>query len=154
VANIVLRSYRASDLDAIVQMDEACFAEPFQFSHDTMRRFAEARRARVVIAEAACDMAGFGIVHVERAGAERVGYMVTLDVDERFRRQGVGQLLIEEMERQAAKAKCAALWLHVFEGNEAAIRFYERAGYRRVKKTAAFYGNGLNAWSYEKRPLG
>jgi ribosomal-protein-alanine N-acetyltransferase len=154
VANIVLRSYRASDLDAIVQMDEACFAEPFRFSRGAMRRFAEARRARVVMAEAAGEMAGFGILHIERAGAERVGYVVTLDVEEQFRRQGVGKLLMEEMEVHAAEAKCAALWLHVFEGNEAAIRFYERAGYRRVRKAVAFYGTGLNAWSYEKRPLG
>jgi ribosomal-protein-alanine N-acetyltransferase len=54
------------------------------------------------------------------------------------------------MEREAEDAKCVVVGLHVFVGNDSAIRFYERSGYMRVGDVPAFYGQGLDAWVYRK----
>jgi len=129
------------------RLDEECFEEPFRFSRTAMRRFAESRKAHVVIAESDGTLAGFAILHVEG----RVGYVVTLDVAEGFRRHGLAARLMQTMEQQAIDAECAVVGLHVFVGNAGAIRFYEHAGYKRVGDVPGFYGEGLNAWVYRKK---
>jgi [ribosomal protein S18]-alanine N-acetyltransferase len=144
---IVLRSYREGDLNAMFQLDEACFEEPFRFTQMAMRRFAESSKARVVIAESNWVLAGFTILHVEG----RVGYVVTLDVAEDFRRRGLALRMMQAMEQQATDAGCAVVGLHVYVGNEGAIQFYEHAGYARVGDVPGFYGEGLNAWVYRKK---
>lgn len=143
----VLRDYQPSDLDAMFRLDEACFEEPFRFSQTAMRRFAESRKARVVIAESDGKLAGFAILHVEG----RVGYVVTLDVAEEFRRRGLAARLMQRMEQYAADADCVVVGLHVFVGNEDAIRFYEQAGYVRAGDVPRFYGEELDAWVYRKK---
>ena len=144
---IELRGYEPRDLAAMFRLDEACFAEPFRFTQAAMRRFAESRQARVVIAESDGTLAGFAILHVEG----RVGYVVTLDVAEDFRRRGLALLLMQAMEQQAVDAGCSVVGLHVFVGNETAIRFYEHAGYERAGDVPGFYGEGLDAWAYRKK---
>jgi len=127
--DVVLRGYRDGDLDAMFQLDEVCFEGPFRFSRAAMRRFAETRRARVVIAELGGELVGFCIVHVETVERESVGYVVTLDVGPEYRRSGLATRLMERGEAEAREAGCVSMALHVFTGNEAAIRFYERMGY-------------------------
>jgi [ribosomal protein S18]-alanine N-acetyltransferase len=38
----------------------------------------------------------------------------------------------------------------VRQDNAAAIRLYERRGYRRIGAYAAFYEDGADAWRYQK----
>jgi len=144
---IQLRGYEPRDLNAMFRLDEACFEEPFRFTHTAMQRFAESRKAHVVIAESHGELAGFAILHVDG----RVGYVVTLDVAEEFRRQGLAQRMMRAMEHEAVGTGCAVVGLHVFVGNEGAIRFYERAGYERAGSVPGFYGEGLDAWAYRKK---
>lgn len=146
---MIFRPYRSDDLAALFALDEACFEPPFRFSRAAMRRFAEAKKARVVIAEED-GLAGFCIVHVERVEGGRVGYVVTLDVAEQWRRKGLAGELMRRVEAEAHEAGCWAMVLHVFVGNDGAIRFYERCGYERWEKAIGFYGEGGDAWVYRK----
>jgi ribosomal-protein-alanine N-acetyltransferase len=147
------REYRKSDLEAICVLDDACFAEAFRFDRRSMQRFAERRGAIAIVAEAIeGEMGGFVIVHLEeqlRAG--RRGYVVTLDVADRWRRHGLASALMDKAEERASEAGAAAMELHVFTGNEAAIRFYEARGYVRTGVAEGFYGAvGLDAFLYGK----
>ena len=148
--DVMLRGYRDDDLDAMFRLDEVCFEAPFRFSRAAMRRFAEARRARVVIAELDGELVGFCIVHVETVEQESVGYVVTLDVAPEHRRIGLAARLMERAEAEAREAGCSSMALHVFTGNEAAIRFYERMGYAFWSKDMSFYGVGVDALVYRK----
>lgn len=148
---IVLRNYRESDLEAVIQVDEICFAEDFRFDHASMSAFAEARNAVAVVAEAGDALAGFVIAHLEWTSAGRWGYVVTLDVAPECRLVGLGERLLREMERRMFAAGARWMGLHVFTGNEGAIRFYERMGYERVGVKRRFYGAaGLDAFVYRK----
>ncbi|MES2393174.1 MAG: GNAT family N-acetyltransferase [Acidobacteriota bacterium] len=147
---IVVRGYTPADLDAMFALDVLCFDEPFRFSRRTMQRFAEAKKARVVIAELVGDVVGFAIAHVERVEGGRVGYVVTLDVAEPMRRHGLATTLMQRLEVVSREAGCDAMVLHVYEGNEGAIRFYERMGYERVQRARGFYGPGVDGWVYRK----
>lgn len=137
------------------RLDEKCFEEPFRFSKRDMRRFSEARRARVCLADWKAEegsvLAGFSIVHVERTGLETAGYLLTLDVDPAFRRRGLALRLLQQSERDAAGAGCSAMLLHVFVENSGAVALYERLHYERLRIVENFYGAGLHAWVYRKR---
>lgn len=147
---VELREYRRGDLDAIFALDVVCFEPPFRFTREAMRRFAEAKNALTVIAESGAEIVGFAIVHVERAGDARAGYVVTLDVAPEWRRRGLAQRMMRRIEERAHAAQCAEMALHVSVENESAVRFYERAGYERSHVVRDFYGCGRNAWVYRK----
>jgi ribosomal-protein-alanine N-acetyltransferase len=147
---MILRGYEPGDLDAMHALDMMCFERPFLFARSAMRRFAEAPKARVVIAEMDGMMAGFGILHIEQVGKVWAGYIVTLDVDPSLRRSGIAGAVMHETEALAAKAGCSMMALHVFVGNASAIAFYERLRYVLSHRVEAFYGPGLDAWVFQK----
>lgn len=149
--DILLRDFQAADLEAMFQLDEACFAERFRFDRESMQEFVVEPGAITIIAEDAhANLAGFVITHVELWPPLKRGYVVTLDVAAAMRRTGVAGRLMEETERRVAVAGVAQLELHVYAENEGAIRFYEARGYRRVARRSGFYGPGLDAWVYRK----
>jgi ribosomal-protein-alanine N-acetyltransferase len=147
---IRFRSYLANDLDGMHALDVVCFEKPFRFSRAAMRRFAEATNARVTIAEDEAELVGFVILQIEGVDGGRVGYIVTLDVSPESRRRGVARRLMQEAERQAQHEGCSALVLHVFTGNESAIRFYASLGFVRSHREEEFYGPKMDAWVFHK----
>ena len=132
-------------------LDVACFEKPFRFTRGAMRRFAEAKKARVVVAEEDGALVGFVILEVEENDEGRNGYVVTLDVEPAFRRRGIAGVLMREVERLARRDGFDAMVLHVFTGNDAAIRFYANAGFVRSHRVEGFYAPGVDAWVYSKR---
>jgi [ribosomal protein S18]-alanine N-acetyltransferase len=147
---IRLREYRAGDLEAMYALDVACFAEPFRFSKRAMRGFAEARGSAAVIAEAGdgadAELVGFCVAQLEGD----IGYVVTLDVAESWRRRGLARRLMEKTEARMRAAGALGMGLHVSVENAGAIGFYEGLGYARVGGVKRFYGRGGDAWVYRK----
>jgi ribosomal-protein-alanine N-acetyltransferase len=135
----------------MVRLDEVCFSAAFRFDRRSMRRFAEARGAFVVIAEDDAALAGFVIVQIEGAGAERYGYVVTIDVAPEWRRAGLGGELLGRAEQKVRETGVGRMGLHVAVDNEAAIRFYERLGYQCIGVAKRFYREaGLDGLIYLK----
>jgi ribosomal-protein-alanine N-acetyltransferase len=129
----------------------ACFKAPFRFSRAAMRRFTQAAGAFSVVAETADgSLAGFIVIQMGRDRGACEGYVVTLDVAEEFRRQGVAGLLLEEAEGKVLAQGGASMGLHVWTENGAAIRFYEQRGYARMQLHAAFYDAERDAYGYRK----
>jgi [ribosomal protein S18]-alanine N-acetyltransferase len=147
---ITLRPYCANDLDAMHALDVVCFDKPFRFSRGAMRRFAEAKTARVVIVEDDRALAGFVILDIEETEEGRFGYIVTLDVSPTHRRKGLAGELMQQAERAAFREGCVAVVLHVFIGNEPAIDFYVGRSFVRSHREEDFYGRGIDAWVFHK----
>jgi ribosomal-protein-alanine N-acetyltransferase len=117
-----------------------------------MRAFAGARNAVTLVAEGSGgEVAGFVIMQLERRSGAVRGYVVTLDVSPEGRRNGLAARMMQEVEARAAAAGARRMELHVFTGNQGAIRFYERIGYERIEARLRFYGaEGLDAFVYRK----
>ena len=139
LAEVRYRRGVAADLRAMWELDVVCFEETFRFSLRAMRQFASAANATVWVAEAGMELVGFAIVEAEGDA----GYLVTLDVAPAWRRGGVARALIG-----LAEQGLRAVGLHVFAGNEGAVRFYEGLGFRRLEVERGFYGAGLDALVY------
>jgi len=147
---LVLREYRARDLEAMWALDLVCFAEPFRFSRRAMRGFAEAKGAAVVVAEVGAG-AGLGLVGFAVAQREgEIGYVVTLDVAPQWRRRGLARRLMAEVEAKMRAAGARKMELHVSVENEGAVRFYEGLGYERAGRAKGFYGRGMDGLVYRK----
>jgi [ribosomal protein S18]-alanine N-acetyltransferase len=152
IDEIALRDYRPTYLDSMYRLDQSCFSLEFRFDRESMRTFAEEPDAIVRIALTTDDeIVGFVIVHMQPIETERRAYVVTLDVAEWYRRRGLAGRLLRDAEKRATATGARWMELHVFSGNEGAIRFYERSGYGRVGVRRRFYGkSGLDAFVYRK----
>ena len=71
---------------------------------------------------------------------ERVVYVLTLGTVAKYRRRGVStELLRRCLARAEAEPRCGCVYLHVITYNAAAIAFYERAGFERVREIPNYY---------------
>jgi ribosomal-protein-alanine N-acetyltransferase len=144
------RRYRDEDLEAIFRLDEVCFAEEFRFDRGSMSAFAGDRDAVTLIAEDRGEVIGFVIAYVKRVETGCRAYIVTVDVAPEWRRQGLAKELMAEVEAYALAKGARRIHLHVFTGNDAAIRFYERLGYEGIRIVHGYYGAGLDSIVYRK----
>ena len=147
---ISFRGYRSDDLEAIFRLDEVCFAEAFRFDRRSMSAYAGDGDAVTLIAEDRGELIGFVIAHIKRVETGCEAYIVTLDVAPECRRKGLARELMAEVEARALAEGARRIHLHVFLGNDAAIRFYERLGYERIRIVRGYYGSGLDAIVYRK----
>jgi ribosomal protein S18 acetylase RimI-like enzyme len=56
-----------------------------------------------------------------------------------YQRHGFAQRLLDFVMRYAAETACRAVYLHVAGFNNAAISFYQRAGFRQMAVLPDFY---------------
>lgn len=68
----------------------------------------------------------------------RRGMIYHLAVDADFRKHGIGESLIAEVERRLQDKGCLKCYLLVTAENTNAIRFYERLGWRDMKEDRIF----------------
>lgn len=71
----------------------------------------------------------------------RRGMIYHLAVDKRYRQRGIGDALMQELERRLKQKGCIRYYLLVTHDNLQAIRFYEKRGWERMDLHA--YGKDL-----------
>ncbi len=72
----------------------------------------------------------------------RRGMVYHLAVTESSRKQGIGELLMDELERRLKSKGCIRCYLLVTVENEGAMRFYEKRGWAHMKNVTT-YGKDL-----------
>jgi GNAT superfamily N-acetyltransferase len=77
----------------------------------------------------------------------RFGRVVALVVDERYRGQGVGRLLMAEIEKRAQAAGCIMMEVTSSSHRESAHRFYRGLGYQDAQKRSKRFTKLLPALS-------
>ncbi len=132
-------------------LDELCFESPFRVTRRDLQRSAHAANSFVSIAEDAGVLAGFVIANFDVEQGKLVGYIVTLDVRDAWRRQGLGTELMRQVEADAIDRGGAAIVLHVHVGNSRAIRVYEKLGYVLLRVEIGFYARGVDAFLFRKK---
>lgn len=64
-----------------------------------------------------------------------------LAVDPRYRRQGVGRLLLDHAMAEALSGGCHVAYLEVRPSNLAAIALYESRGFRAIRRRKGYYSD-------------
>jgi len=83
-----------------------------------------------------------------------LAHIITLDVAEAHRRQGVGTALLAESERNLALRGVRSILLETAIDNEPAVAFWKRHGYRIEAVLKRYYLRRLDAYEMRKRLLG
>ncbi|CAG1013739.1 N-acetylglutamate synthase [Anaerolineales bacterium] len=68
----------------------------------------------------------------------RRGMIYHLAVDQSLRKQGIGDMLLSEVEKRLQARGCVKCYLLVFADNERAIHFYENRGWVDMKEDKVF----------------
>jgi ribosomal-protein-alanine N-acetyltransferase len=143
----VLRDYQPRDLEPLCALDRQCFPEKIAYPLDTMRETIERQGAFTLVAD---DPPGrVAAFVVAGRGSPRIGYVATLDVDPRRRRQGLGTRLMRAVESRLAELGVWKIRLETATANPA-LRLFEKLGYERVGKIERYYEDGSDAWVLEK----
>jgi GNAT superfamily N-acetyltransferase len=95
-------------------------------SDEEARRVLALGDVHIWVAEVDGELAGFSYAHeLQRIDGDTMVFLYELEVDERFRRRGLGRALVEEATRLAAGRRCFVL---TGLDNEAGRRTYSAAG--------------------------
>jgi ribosomal-protein-alanine N-acetyltransferase len=138
-----LRPFRADDLPALYEIDQACFVPGISYSREELKAFTGHRHAHTWVAEEAGEIAGFLIAQRE---PRKILHIITIDVVKVLRRRKVGSILMAAAEQWAIDHELRMIGLEVAENNPAAQKFYAARGYLKVDEIEAYYGDGTTAW--------
>jgi [ribosomal protein S18]-alanine N-acetyltransferase len=86
------------------------------------------------------EIAGFIIGRIDLVRNRLVGHIMTIDVAPPYRRMGIAQRLMLEVEGIFLRKGVGEIRLEVREGNFAGLRLYEKLGYRKVSVLENYYG--------------
>ncbi len=142
----VLRSYDPRDFSALYRLDQSCFPAGISYSKTTLRYFLSLRTADCLVAMQDVHVAGFILTEENPP----LAHVITLDVAEKFRRQGIGSLLLAESEANLARRGVRHILLETATDNDVGVAFWQRHGYRIEATLKRYYLGRLDAYEMRK----
>ena len=143
----MIRHATLDDLDALVAIEERCF-DSDRLSRRSFRHLLTRGHAITLVIERDAHVCGYGMVLCNTGTS--LGRLYSFAVDPGRRGQGLAQHLLLACEQAALARDCVTLRLEVRPDNAAAIRLYERNGYRRFGVHEDYYEDHAEALRYEK----
>ncbi|MBW1769229.1 MAG: GNAT family N-acetyltransferase [Deltaproteobacteria bacterium] len=142
---------RASDAAFIGQLSGKVFNIYGHYKNIVSRWFELGVTATLV---ALMDGKPAGFAMIGRLSNDRtmqhVSELLAIAVEQEKRRMGVGEMLIMEIEREAAELDVRRLFLHTATGNLSARRLFTRNGYSPCEIKRRFYPAGQDALMMSK----
>lgn len=146
-----LRPYEARDFTALQRLDQTCFPPGIAYSKTALRYFLNLAGAECLVAEQDGKIVGFLLAEQ----SDRLAHIITLDVAESARRQGLGSALLVRVEANLAARGVRAILLETATTNEAAIAFWRNHGYRTEATLKRYYLGRVDAYEMRKKlPIG
>ena len=141
-----LRSYEPHDFTALHKLDQSCFPAGISYSKTTLRYFLTISSADCVVAEDGGRIVGF-IVSEENPP---LAHIITLDVEAKHRRHGVGTELLKTLESNLAARGVRSILLETAIDNQAAVAFWQSHGYRIEATLKRYYLGRIDAYEMRK----
>lgn len=144
---ITTRQYEAKDFARLHKLDQECFPPGISYSKWSLHYYLSLPGADCMVAEDGKQIAGFILAEENPP----LGHIVTLDVAERYRRGGVGTMLLREMEQHFAFQGVQSVLLETSVENKSGIAFWERHGYRTEAVVKKYYLGKIDAYEMRKK---
>jgi ribosomal protein S18 acetylase RimI-like enzyme len=122
-----VRAYAAGELNAIVNVDLAAFAAPWQMSRDEIRQ-AERQAANISVAVLGEQVIGYQLSTLYFDGA----HLARLAVLPEFQGRGVGRALLYDLIQRFIRRGVFAVSVNTQASNLHSQNLYERTGFRRT----------------------
>ena len=148
-----IRHFQDEDFSRLLEIDQECFEPGIAYDAASLRYFLYYIESHAVVLVSNSAVVGFGIASSSRTGRGKLlGHIIALDLDSRVRGQGHGKALLRHLEQILSDDGAAEVTLEVDIRNTAAIGFYLRMGYKKVRELRHYYGEGRSAYQMV-RPL-
>ena len=136
-----VRPMKEKDLNVVMYLENTCFVSPWGLKDLKYELNDNPVSNLWVIESDLTGVVGF------------VDYWITFDsatvcqicVNPVYQRKGLGSLLIEEMIKDCKTARVNSITLEVRDHNIAAIKLYEKHGFKNTIVKEGYYTNGDNA---------
>jgi ribosomal protein S18 acetylase RimI-like enzyme len=147
---LVLRAYESSDFDKLFVLDHQCFPRGIAYSRRMLAHFLRMPQGNCTVAVEDSAIAAFIITEEDAP----LAHILTLDVAETHRRQGLGTQLLARSEQELASRSIREIVLETGIANEAGVAFWQRHGYRIEAVLKRYYLGRLDAYQMRKFLLG
>ena len=87
---------------------------------------------------------GAGRLHFNTEKEAQIRYMA---IEEKYRRKGIGRLILKELEKKAKEKGAEYI---ILNARENAVNFYKKHCYKTVKRTYTLFGS-INHWKMQKK---
>ena len=156
-----IRPYRPEDFRSLWEIDQACFPPGISYTQFELKSYIRGPSAFTIVAEEQGEQTPapasgkgdpsriIGFLVAERTVLGR-GHIITIDVRDRVRRNGIGSMLLNSAEEQFRLVKCPLIRLETAVDNVAALSFYKRHGYDVIRSIPHYYSNGVDALLLQK----
>jgi [ribosomal protein S18]-alanine N-acetyltransferase len=146
---VQLRAAKDDDVEAMFRLEQMCF-DIEAFSTHQLQYLINTKTAISFVAEYEGAFAGFIIGLTNRNRFGKYGRVYTLDVDDNYRRLGIGTVLMDALVQDLKKAHCSRCFLEVKLDNGRAIPLYEKLGFEKCRIVSNYYAQGVHALKMKK----
>jgi ribosomal-protein-alanine N-acetyltransferase len=132
-----LRAGERDDAVAMKMLDELCFPEPVQYGKIEFLYLLTKPDVVSYVLETNNNLVGFIMSSIEVT--KKTANIITLDVHPSYRQRGFATRLLKKIESALKTRNLLQITLQVGITNKAAISFYQKHGYRIMKKISDYY---------------
>ncbi len=138
--SITIEDASIRHLARLYEIEMECFDRE-AFTKQQIARLLTDYNSVSLVAKANGEIIGFiiGTIYPERNSL--TGHILTIDISPIHRRKGTAHKLLQETEKIFKEKGVKACHLEVREDNIAALRLYQKFGYKKVAKLKNYYGN-------------
>jgi ribosomal-protein-alanine acetyltransferase len=127
-------------LDKLYEIEKQCF-EQEAFTKQQLAHLLTDYNAIGLAARVKGKIAGFAIAQVDIERNAPYGHILTVNIIPAYRRKGIAQKILHEIETIFEERDVKEFRLEVREDNVAASNLYQKLGYIKVRKLGKYYGN-------------
>ena len=142
---INIRKGRKSDFDKILKLAKELYEAELPFdknlnkhyynnqkAKDDLRKSISSRKKTFLVAEEDRNLVGYvdGYLMDKEVYISKVAYLDHLCVSEKYRKQGIGKMLMDEFTKIMKEKDAKFIKLNAFENNIAAISFYKKEEFK------------------------
>ena len=138
----VIRDFQPEDFETLWRMDQECFPPGISYSKQELKTYIRRRGSFTLVARAVDENNPLGFIVVHDG---LTGHVITIDVDAKARRAGVGSSLLRAAEDRLRASRCRTVQLETAVDNLSALSFYKRHGYNVLRTWPRYYSNGVDA---------
>lgn len=146
-AGISIRPASASDLKALVALENACFSND-KLSARSLKRWLSAKHGILLVAEHNAQLCGYGLVWCHKG--TRLARLYSLAVLPTMQGKGIAKTLLKALEKVTSERGRIYLRLEVAVNNDSAIGLYKSVGYRVFGQYSDYYDDHSDALRMQK----
>lgn len=141
-----VRRFTADDFERILEIESACFGRE-AYDRNLFAEYFRRCGDLFLVAVRARRICGYVIACIRGERAE----VVSLAVETAARGKGAAPALLAATVRRVRRRGANRLGLTVKVTNVRALSFYEKSGFRKIRRAPRYYEDGADGWIMTKR---